>query len=130
MATESEHLAQARENLNLAQRLDRSAWIGRQWACTMFFYTGVHCVEAAHVSTTPSTIPAGDYGGKRHDWREAWMDLNAIPALASGYKKLRIASNRARYNLVKTSEADLQVCEAGARAILTRSEAHQLPVRP
>ena len=123
MATESDHLEQARLNLDLAQRLDAATWIGRQWACTMYFYSSIHCIEAT-VRARKGANPVGQYRG-RHDWREAWMDVNAR-ALAGGYKKLRLASQRARYDLVRPSEGELQSCAAAAREILNKAEAHNL----
>lgn len=120
--TEGQHLEQARENLNIAQHLDSSTWIGRQWACTMYFYSAVHCVQAT-VSARRGIEPAGNY--PPHDFREAWMDLNAS-SLAAGYKKLRRASQRARYDLVRITESELQAYAAAARTILTSAEAGQL----
>jgi hypothetical protein len=128
VGTESEHITQATRNFEFGSGVDVSEWIGRQWAVTVFFYCGVHCVEAAWASATPGNVPPGTYAG-RHDWREAWMDLNAQPPLSRAFKRLRIASQRARYDLVKTSEAERGAFQADARAILNRTRGHQLAVR-
>jgi hypothetical protein len=125
VATESEHLAQARENLRQADELDPATWVGRQWMCTIYYYVAIHCVEAALASRAPSRIPPGSHGS-RHEWREAWMALNTPAEVSRSFRALRTTSNRARYDLVRPTPLDVQRCAAAARAMLRRAAAHQL----
>lgn len=124
MGTEQAHLEQARANYDLAEQLSSEFWSHRQWACTMYFYSAVHSIEAAWASGLPNKPPPRSYPS-RHDWREAWMDMNC-PSLAAPFKKLRKASQRVRYELGRPGAEEVSRRQVDAHNILTRAESQQL----
>jgi hypothetical protein len=124
--TEADHISQARENFDLALRLDRSSVVGRQWACTVLLYSAVHAIKAACSSGTPWIRPRTSAREGTHDWDEAWMKENA-PGLYQEYRRLRTMSRRCRYQLADPGDQDVAGRERDASRILEPATAHILP---
>lgn len=117
MASEAEHIQQARENVTLASGLGVGTRANRQWACTIFHYAVVHSIKAAASPRRAWVAPDRAIRPDTHDWDEAWISENA-PAVYDDYRLLRITSRRARYGLHDPGNLTVSRCEGAARRIL------------
>jgi hypothetical protein len=109
------HLQQAQANFDFAYTLDHAVPVQRQWACTLYFYAAIHCVEAMASTDRPQEVP--QVRRQSHDWNDLWVRLN-VEELHRRYRRLRTTSQRARYQLYYPDEADVARCRDAATAIV------------
>lgn len=114
MSSRAVHLRQARHNEGLAKEFVRSGYRYRDWAITAAFYAALHYFEARLHDEPPFTHPlvnirifhtegitdAPDTRGNYspHRWRHELLESNCAAATAEAYRRLRAASELARYH--------------------------------
>lgn len=103
MKTRDEHLKQARDNETFAERLLLSGdTVAINWAATAIFYSAVHYGRAFLAAKSTRTITT--HVGFETLFRRAWTQP---PDLFSEYRKLKIHSERARYDSVEYPIAEI-----------------------
>jgi hypothetical protein len=94
MPTRDEHLKQAKDNENLAERLvQQGDEISNTWAATLIFYSAVHYGRAFLAGRGSKRIST--HIGFESSFRRVWA---GPPELFRHYRLLRISSEIARYD--------------------------------
>ena len=103
MADYSVHLSQAKHNEELAKKLVLESPF-HDWGITAAFYASIHYIECwlftRSEKHTETSIPVGSDGRFKyspHSWREKIAEKNFTEKAWKSFRKLRDASETARY---------------------------------
>ena len=103
MKTRDEHLKQASNNEDFAERLLQSGDAASvTWAATLVFYSAVHYGRAFLAARGPLTIRT--HSGFESIFRQSWA---APTNVLAHYRLLKVYSERARYDCVEYSAAEV-----------------------
>jgi len=99
--TVQDHLRQARQNEELAQKLGSQPLEAYDWAITLMFYSLLHFVDAyllerRHIAPRGHTAVWDRRRGQRVPGRNDYV-RQYLPQIYEAYKVLYYASRRARY---------------------------------
>ncbi|HVN30154.1 MAG TPA: hypothetical protein VMT64_16765 [Candidatus Binataceae bacterium] len=104
MPTSIEHLKQAKDNEDLAERLLR---LGDEasdtWAATLMFYSALHYGRSFLVRRGSTRIST--HGGFESSFRRLWA---GPPELFRHYRLLRTSSENARYDCITYNSSQAQ----------------------
>jgi uncharacterized protein (UPF0332 family) len=103
MKTLDEHLKQASNNEDFAERLLQSGdATSVMWAATLVFYAAIHYGRAFLTARGPLTIRT--HPGFESTFRQSWAAPNSV---LSHYRLLKVYSERARYDCIEYSVAEV-----------------------